>query len=189
MLGRKVESTRPVTLVEVKKILEQRSVEPDFGYEQQTSLDYARKLAKLTPEDATKMEKELVEEVPALRAESLVKIVDILPVHESTIGAILAKERISLSPAQNAKVLEIVAKFRTKMIAPPEPEKKEEAAKAEDASAPVEEKAAVPKKEKAEEKAEKKEAADKKDASEKKEPAEKTEKKTKSKKSAEPKSE
>lgn len=179
MLGRKVESTRPVSLVEVKRILEQRSVEPDFGYEQQTSLDYARKLAKLTVEDAAKLEKELVEEVPALKAEALVKIVDILPVHESTIGAILAKERISLSPAQNAAVLEIVAKFRTKMIAPPEPEKKEEAAETEAAKeevkvAEAEKPASAAKKEKAE-------------TAEKKEPAKKTE--GKGKKAAEAKSE
>jgi len=173
MLGRKVESARPVSLVEVKRILEQRAAEPDFGYEQQTSLDYARKLAKLTVEDAAKMEKELVEEVPALKAEALVKIVDILPVHESTIGAILAKERISLSPSQNAKVLEIAAKFRTKMIAPPEPEKKEEAvttelAKEESKTAETDKPAA--KKEKAEkEPTEKKEGKAKKAAESKSE--------------------
>ena len=71
MLGRKVENPRPATLAEVRKILEQRSVEPDFGYEQQTSLDYARKFAKLTPEDAAKFSKEMTEEIPALKGEAL----------------------------------------------------------------------------------------------------------------------
>ncbi len=121
MLGRKVEGAHPVSLVEVRQILEPRSVEADFGYEQQTSLDYARKFAKLTPEDAAKMAKELGEEIPALKGEHTVKFVDILPTHPSSISAILAPTRIALSPAQTAKCLEIIAKFRERMVAPPAP--------------------------------------------------------------------
>ncbi|VVB56688.1 Uncharacterised protein [uncultured archaeon] len=121
MLGRKVEGAHPVSLVEVRRILEERSAEPDFGYEQQTSLDYARKFAKLTPEDAAKMAKELGEEIPALKGEALAKIIDMLPLHASSITAILAQSRIALSDAQSAKCLDIIAKFRERMVAPPPP--------------------------------------------------------------------
>ncbi|MCL6088609.1 MAG: RNA polymerase Rpb4 family protein [Candidatus Marsarchaeota archaeon] len=119
MLGRKVEGARPVSLVEVRRILEQRSGEPDFGYEQQTSLDYTRKFAKLTPEDAAKLEKELAGEVSALKPEVIVKLVDILPTHASTIIAICAKERITLSAPQTQKCLDVIAKFRERMVEPP----------------------------------------------------------------------
>ena len=61
MLGRKIDGAKPVSLPHVRAILEQRSGEPDFGYEQQTSLEYARKFAKLTPADADKLSKELVQ--------------------------------------------------------------------------------------------------------------------------------
>ena len=121
MLGRKVEGAHAVSLVEVRQILEQRAGEPDFGYEQQTSLDYARKFAKLTPEDAGKMSKELGEEIPALKGEALSKLIDMLPLHASSITAILAHSRIALSPAQSAKCLELIAKYRERMVAPPPP--------------------------------------------------------------------
>lgn len=118
MLGRKVEKVRPVLLAEVRQILEQRLGEPDFGYEQQTSLDYARKFSKLTLEDANKLYQELSEEFPSLKPETIIKLVDILPKHASTILAILAKERASFSAAQMQKCLEMISKYRERMIAP-----------------------------------------------------------------------
>ncbi len=119
MLGRKVEGAKPVSLPHVRAILEQRSGEPDFGYEQQTSLDYARKFAKLTPADADKLEADLAE-FEALKPETITKLVDILPAHLSTLQAILAKDRITLPADKLSKVLEKIAHFRTKMVAPPE---------------------------------------------------------------------
>ena len=120
MLGRKVEGTKPVSLPHVRAILEQRAGEPDFGYEQQMSLDYARKFAKLTPADADKLAADLAE-FEALKPETITKLVDILPAHLSTLQAILAKDRITLSPDKLAKALDKIAHFRTKMVTPPEP--------------------------------------------------------------------
>ncbi len=120
MLGRKVEGAKPVSLPHVRAILEQRSAEPDFGYEQQMSLDYARKFAKLTPADADKLAADLAE-FDALKPETITKIVDILPAHLSTLQAILAKDRITLPADKTTKVLDKISHFRTKMVAPPEP--------------------------------------------------------------------
>lgn len=120
MLGRKVEGAKPVSLPHVRAILEQRSGEPDFGYEQQMSLDYARKFAKLTPADADKLAADLAE-FEALKPETITKLVDLLPAHPSTLQAILAKDRITLPAASATKVMEKIAHYRTKMVAPPEP--------------------------------------------------------------------
>ncbi len=120
MLGRKIDGAKPVSLPHVRAILEQRSGEPDFGYEQQTSLEYARKFAKLTPADADKLMGELAE-YDTLKPETITKIVDILPAHLSTLQAVLLKDRITLAPDKLTKVLELIGKFRTKMVAPPEP--------------------------------------------------------------------
>ena len=120
MLGRKIDGAKPVSLPHVRAILEQRSGEPDFGYEQQTSLEYARKFAKLTPADADKLAGELAE-FDTLKPETITKIVDILPAHLSTLQAVLLKDRITLAPDKLTKVLELIAKFRTKMVEPPEP--------------------------------------------------------------------
>lgn len=119
MLGRKVEGVKPVSLPHVRAILEQRSGEPDFGYEQQMSLDYARKFAKLTPADADRLAADLAE-FDALKPETITKLVDLLPAHPSTMQAILAKDRITLPAASATKVMEKIAHYRTKMVAPPE---------------------------------------------------------------------
>lgn len=120
MLGRKVEGAKPISLPHVRAILEQRSGEPDFGYEQQMSLDYARKFAKLTPADADKLAADLAE-FEALKPETITKLIDILPAHPATMQAILAKDRITLPAASATKVMEKIAHYRTKMVAPPEP--------------------------------------------------------------------
>lgn len=120
MLGKKVENPRPLMLAEVKDMLTERFGQPDFGYEQQTALNYANAFTKLTLEDAKKLQKKLTG-IEALKPESVAKIVDVLPEHTSTLLAILSKDKVTLSEAEQTEVLELVGEYREKMIAPPEP--------------------------------------------------------------------
>lgn len=116
-LGKKVENPRPVCLADVKAILGERGAQPDFGYEQQMSLDYSKRFCRLKPEDAHALAKALAEFEP-LKPEGITKIVDLLPEFASTLCALLLKDKVTLSADQTAKVLALVAKFREKMIEP-----------------------------------------------------------------------
>ncbi|MFH1094723.1 MAG: hypothetical protein V1728_00730 [Candidatus Micrarchaeota archaeon] len=115
MLGKKTENPRPVSLAEVKAMLLARASEPDFGYEQQLSLDYSKKFCKLSLEDARALSAGL-SKIEALLPDSVAKIVDILPEHAPTLQAILAKEKISLPEKDLEKTLELVHEARAKMI-------------------------------------------------------------------------
>jgi DNA-directed RNA polymerase subunit F len=169
MIGKGANEIRPVTLSEVTKILEKRQgTAGEFGFEQQTSLDYAKKFGRLKLPDAQEMQAEI--EALGLKNETAVKIVDILPQNKSQLLLILSKDKAELSEKKFAEAEGIIAKFAKK--AKKIESKPLEAVVA--AAAPAEEKAAEAaptekeaKSEKKEKKGEKSEAAEAK--SEKKE--------------------
>lgn len=151
MLGKKTENPRPVSLAEVKAMLSTRAAEPDFGYEQQLSLDYSKKFCKLTPEDAKALGAGL-SKIEALQPESVAKIIDILPEHAPTLQAILAREKITLSEKDLEKTLALVSEARTRMIAIEEPKPEGEGAAEGSATAPAAEPPSAPAEAVAEEK-------------------------------------
>jgi DNA-directed RNA polymerase subunit F len=113
MIGKGAAEIRPVTLSEVEKILDKRQgTGGEFGFEQQTSLSYAKTFAHLKLSDAQEMQKELEE--LGLKPEVAVKIVDILPKVKSQIALILAKDRTDLPEKKVAEISEIVAKYSKK---------------------------------------------------------------------------
>ncbi|MFH0927512.1 MAG: RNA polymerase Rpb4 family protein [Candidatus Micrarchaeota archaeon] len=118
MLGRKELNTAPTTLAHVKKILGDRSADPDFGYEQQTCLDYANSFCKLGEEDARQLVESLAT-VEGLMPDAAIKIADILPSCKSTVLAIIAKDKVSLDDAAISSILELVKKASEKRIEPP----------------------------------------------------------------------
>ncbi|MEM4348263.1 MAG: hypothetical protein QXN37_01705 [Candidatus Anstonellaceae archaeon] len=103
---------KPVTLAEVVRILEKRQgTGGEFGFEQQTSLEYARRFAHLKFSDAQEMLGELL--AMELKPEAAVKIVDILPTKQQLM-LILAKDKIELPGKKIDTILEIVEKYRKK---------------------------------------------------------------------------
>ena len=152
MIGKGAREIRPVTLAEVEKILEQRQgTSGEFGFEQQTTLDYAKRFAHLKLSDANDMQEELV--ALELKPETAVKITDLLPKNKSQLMLILSKDRAELPDKKISEIEEIIAKYSKK--ARKAEIKKAEAVPAAEAAAqaaPVEEK-----KEAKEEKPEKKE--------------------------------
>lgn len=111
MLGKRTEDAKPVTLSEVKELLEARSAQPDFGYEQQTSLDYSKKFAKLDPKKASALVEKLME-IDGMKLDAAVKIADIMPSFASQYSAIFAKDKVSLSESAMKKVVEAVDSSR-----------------------------------------------------------------------------
>ncbi len=112
MIGKGAHEIRPAALAEVLKILEKRQgTSGEFGFEQQTSLEYARRFSHLKLSDAQDMLGELVE--LGMKPDAAVKVVDILP-NKSQLMLILAKDKTELAEKKVEGVLEIVEKFRKK---------------------------------------------------------------------------
>lgn len=135
MIGKGAYEIRPATLAEVARILERRQgMVGEFGFEQQTTLEYAKRFARLKLPDAQELQSEL--EKLGLKAETAVKIADILPVNRAQLQLILAKDKTDLAEKKAAEVEELVAKC-SKKAKKIEPKAAEAAAPAENAAAAV----------------------------------------------------
>ncbi|MFH1285115.1 MAG: RNA polymerase Rpb4 family protein [Candidatus Micrarchaeota archaeon] len=111
MIGKKTLEIKPVTLGEVTAILEKRAEEGELGFEQQATLDHAKKFTKITPKKA----RELIEKLSAVEKVSgdvAVKIADILPRTTEELNLLFAKERYNLTKEEATEVLNIVKEYR-----------------------------------------------------------------------------
>ena len=146
MIGKGANEIRPALLAEVEKILDKRQgTAGEFGFEQQTSLSYAKRFSHLKYSDAKAMLDEL--EKLEVKAETAVKIVDLLPKNKSQLMLILVKDKVELAEKKMEKVEALIAeyskkakKFEPKVEAPPEAPAAP--AEAKPADAPAEEKPA-----------------------------------------------
>ena len=113
MIGKGANEVRPATLAEVVKILEKRQgTVGEFGFEQQTTLDYSKRFARLKLSDAQELFSEL--EKLGLKAETAAKITDILPISRAQLLLILAKDKSDLPEKKMAEVEELVGKAAKK---------------------------------------------------------------------------
>lgn len=114
MIGKGANTIRPATLAEVEKILDKRQGVGggEFGFEQQTSLEYAKRFAHLKFSDAKEMLEELVKQ--DVKEETAVKIVDLLPKNNSQLMLILSKDKVELPEKKLARVEEIIAEYGKK---------------------------------------------------------------------------
>ena len=120
MIGKGTNESRPVTLAEVKRVLEKRQgTAGEFGYEQQTTLSYAQRFSHLSHADAEAMQKE-VEEL-GVPPGCAVKVVDLVPKNKPQLMLVLAKDRVELSEKKLGELEEIIAKFskKAKKLEPP----------------------------------------------------------------------
>jgi DNA-directed RNA polymerase subunit F len=109
MIGKKVMETDPVTVAEVKTMLDDASESYDLTYEQNLALDHATKFSKIEAESANKLVEELQEIVKKTQA---TKIADMMPVDMADMRLLFAKERGSHKKEELEQVLEIVNKYR-----------------------------------------------------------------------------
>jgi len=110
MIEKSVISNRPATLTEVAEVLEKRKGEGELGFEQQTTLAYAQKYAKLSKKKAAELIEEL-QKMDKIKPAVAVKIADILPKNADQLRLIFANERYSLTSAEIEEVLKIVKKY------------------------------------------------------------------------------
>jgi len=85
----KVVSEKPISIPQLKKILEEIGKNKDLNSIESLSLDYATKFSKVSAEGAEKLIKELTEE-EGLPSEIAVQLVNIMPTTLDEIRVILA---------------------------------------------------------------------------------------------------
>jgi len=114
MIGKGANTIRPATLAEVEKILDKRQGVGggEFGFEQQTSLEYAKRFSHLKHSEAKEMLDEL--EKLEVKTEAAVKIVDLLPKNKSQLMLVLQKDKVELSEKNMAKLEELIATYSKK---------------------------------------------------------------------------
>ncbi|MEM2836423.1 MAG: RNA polymerase Rpb4 family protein [Candidatus Bathyarchaeia archaeon] len=109
-MPRKIIRIKPLTIPEVKDILETLSKEGMDQFQRRT-LDYAAKMSYLDPENA----KKLIEELRAegiLEEEEIVQVVNIMPKTIEELRAILAGGRKVIETSVLEKILSILDKYR-----------------------------------------------------------------------------
>ncbi len=109
MIGKKVIDTDPITVAEVKQMLEDLAETHELTYEQNLALDHVIKFSKLEAEEAKKLVGELEE---LIKKNQAIKIADIMPEDLADLRLLFAKERGSYKTEDLEKILEIVDKYR-----------------------------------------------------------------------------
>lgn len=101
MIGKEVLEEKPVTLAEVRQVLNKIKKEGELTYEQKVSLDYANEFGKAAVSKVHEALKKLnAEEIDDKIA---VKILDIMPKTKEELGLIFEKVRFDLTEAKIKK--------------------------------------------------------------------------------------
>lgn len=109
MVGKKVIGSDPITIAEVKIMLEELSEHYELTYEQNLALDHVSKFSKVDEESAKKIVEEIAENFKKTQA---IKIADIMPEDMADLRLLFAKERGTYKKEDLEKLLEIVNKYR-----------------------------------------------------------------------------
>ena len=103
---------RPVTLAEVKELLEEANENfQELSYEQKLALKHAQEFSKLSREKAVELMKELTG-ISIINDITACKIADIMPDHPDDIHLLFTKQRTQLTAEDITTILEIVDKYR-----------------------------------------------------------------------------
>ena len=96
-----------ITLNEVKKTLTERAKEKELNFEQKHALEHAKLFASLTPANAEKLKKSLMD--IDISDEIATKIVDIVP-NALELNLILEKEK-DVDEEKKQEILDILKKY------------------------------------------------------------------------------
>ncbi len=109
MVVMEIMDEKPVSVVEVKKILEAKAKKKKLGYEQNNVLEHLKKFCRLSK----KNEEQIIEglrKMDKLKEKHVMTIVNNLPRDMDDLRLLFANERISVSQDDKAKILGIVKK-------------------------------------------------------------------------------
>jgi len=108
-IGKQNVTEKPVSVSEVKKILEDRKERGELTYEQKVTLEYAQEFGKI----GLRKLKEALEKLKDLGLDDkiAVKIIDIKPKTKEELKLIFEKTRLGLKEEQVKKILDISAEL------------------------------------------------------------------------------
>ncbi|MHC1609731.1 MAG: RNA polymerase Rpb4 family protein [Candidatus Methanofastidiosia archaeon] len=112
MIGKKIIDDKYITQSHAKEILRQREEVGELLYEQKTALNTIQKFTKISSEQAEEMMTRLAEEVPRIKVENIIKIIDLMAQDKEDLNVIFSKERIILTEDEITKIVDIVANYR-----------------------------------------------------------------------------
>ncbi len=100
-------SSKPLLLVEVKEIFEEKEKKGELSYEQQQVLEHAKKFATGNAKESQNLAKKL-EENKKLNVDAITKIIDIRPKKAETVKIILLRDKIELSDDEINEILKLI---------------------------------------------------------------------------------
>ncbi len=107
----KIIEQKPVTLSEVKKSLES-SNEEDQNFRITKTKEYLDYFAKLSEKEAKELKKKIEDlNIPRLKEEMIVKVVDLLPKSEEEVSLIFQAYPITISSQNLKKIASTVEEF------------------------------------------------------------------------------
>lgn len=109
MIGKKTLETNPISMTNVKKILEDFSKNFELNYEQNLTLEHVNKFSELSFEDSEKLINELEN---IIKKKYAIKVADILPEDLTDLRLLFAKERIPIKRENMEDILDILNKYR-----------------------------------------------------------------------------
>lgn len=100
-----------VSMIDAKKIMEERKKERDLVYEQKICLEYLEKVSKLSAARLRNMVDEL-SKIAILKPRYIALIVNVLPDTEEEVVALFSKERTNLKKEEIKQIVDIVKKYK-----------------------------------------------------------------------------
>ncbi len=110
MIGKRLISQTPLTLAEVKELIESRKKEGELSYEQNLTLENCIQFSRLSVKEA----KELIDELMGLEKidrKQAVMLTYLLPRNADEVKIIFSKEHFILTDEEINQILEILKKY------------------------------------------------------------------------------
>jgi DNA-directed RNA polymerase subunit F len=100
-----------ISILDAKKIMEDRKKVGDLVYEQKICLEYLEKVCKMP---ATKLKSMLedLSKIAILKPRYIALIVNMLPDTEEEVGVLFSKERTNLKKEEIKQIVDIVKKYK-----------------------------------------------------------------------------
>jgi len=111
MIGKRTNSTEPISLSDVKEILANRKKEGELSYEQNLTYEHCKKFSKNTPKKTAELVTELMQ-LEKLDKEHAIALADIMPEKTEEVKLIFAKEHFVLGDEDLSVIIEVLNKFR-----------------------------------------------------------------------------
>ena len=114
ILETEVEEGALVPLADVKAMLEKAQTgRKELTYEQKIALEHARRFARIGPELARAIVKDIRASLPAVEEKYAVRVADLLPQHADDVRAIFQKSRHEVTDDDAETILAVVDKHYT----------------------------------------------------------------------------